>query len=95
LLDLLKERNVKVTFFVVGIKVKTLPDVVKRMIAEGHEVGNHSKTHSWLHKNPDPGAVRADIESTQQILKDTIGSEPRLYRAPYLGYSSNVWAVLK
>ena len=48
LLDILKARNIKATFFVVGTNTRRYPGIIRRMIAEGHEVGNHTVTHKYL-----------------------------------------------
>ena len=48
LLDILKARNIKATFFVVGTNTRRYPNIIRRMIAEGHEVGNHTVNHKYL-----------------------------------------------
>ena len=48
LLDILKARNIKATFFVVGTNTRRYPGIIRRMIAEGHEVGNHTVNHKYL-----------------------------------------------
>ncbi|MEC8691449.1 MAG: polysaccharide deacetylase family protein, partial [Verrucomicrobiota bacterium] len=48
LLDILKARNIKATFFVVGTNTRRYPGIIRRMIADGHEVGNHTVNHKYL-----------------------------------------------
>jgi peptidoglycan-N-acetylglucosamine deacetylase len=48
LLDILKQRNIKVTFFMIGPNVVAHPEIAQRVLAEGHEIGNHSWTHPQL-----------------------------------------------
>ena len=50
LLDILKQRNIKVTFFMIGPNVVAHPEIARRALAEGHEIGNHSWTHPQLSK---------------------------------------------
>src|SRR3954462_7715615 len=50
LLDILKQRNIKATFFMIGQNAERHPDIVKRILADGHEIGNHSWTHPQLAK---------------------------------------------
>jgi peptidoglycan/xylan/chitin deacetylase (PgdA/CDA1 family) len=95
LLELFNQNDVKVTFFVVGRNVRKHPELAKRMLAEGHELGNHTTTHADLAKLGDLEKVRKEIEDTQRILKETIGKPALLFRAPFLSHDENVWTVLK
>ena len=95
LLELFKKNGVKATFFVIGRSVKRDPELAKRMLAEGHELGNHTTTHADLAKLGDLEKVRKEIEDTQRILKETIGKPAVLFRAPFLSHDKNVWTVLK
>ena len=94
LLELFKKNGVKATFFVIGRSVKRDPELAKRMLAEGHELGNHTFTHADLAKLGDLEKVRKEIEDTQRILKETIGKPAVLFRAPFLSHDENVWTVL-
>lgn len=82
LLDMLKERNIKATFFVVGQCAAEYPDIMKRMVAEGHEVANHSWSHPALTKLGADG-VRKQIENTNNAIMQTAGVKPTLMRPPY------------
>ncbi|HRJ72414.1 MAG TPA: polysaccharide deacetylase family protein [Terrimicrobiaceae bacterium] len=82
LLDMLKERNIKATFFVVGQCAAEYPDIMKRMAAEGHEVANHSWSHPALTKLGADG-VRKQIENTNNAIMQTAGVKPTLMRPPY------------
>ena len=94
LLDLFKKNNAKATFFVSGSSVKKHPKLAGRMLAEGHELGNHTTTHANLGK-ADAAKVRQEIESTQAIVKKAAGRAPVVFRGPFLSYNEHVWAVLK
>jgi peptidoglycan/xylan/chitin deacetylase (PgdA/CDA1 family) len=90
-LDALKERGVKATFFILGRHAETWPALVKRVADEGHTIGNHGYFHRKLHFKS-PAYVRRDLElGTQAIVKATGGVKPSLFRAPH-GFRSP-WAT--
>lgn len=82
ILDVLKKYNVKATFFVIGNRAEEHPELVRRMISEGHVVGNHSYSHPDFLKISDE-AFHKQVNQTQTILKRLIGYEPALFRPPY------------
>lgn len=82
MLDILKERNIKATFFVVGPRVKSHPAIVRRMIAGGHEVANHTMTHGDLSGMTD-AQIRTELDGCHAAIVTACGVEPRLMRAPY------------
>jgi peptidoglycan-N-acetylglucosamine deacetylase len=81
-LDVLKMNKVKATFFVIGRRAEAHPELIARMIREGHIVGNHSYSHADLTKLS-LSSFEKQIEHTQSILKPIIGYSPRLLRPPY------------
>jgi peptidoglycan-N-acetylglucosamine deacetylase len=82
LLDILKQRNIKATFFLIGQNVASNPDIVRRILADGHEIGNHSWTHPQLSKLSDD-RVTAEITKTQDAIKEASGFTPTILRPPY------------
>ncbi|MEO6847274.1 MAG: polysaccharide deacetylase family protein [Chthoniobacterales bacterium] len=82
LLDLLKERNIKVTFFVVGENAEKYPEILQRIVAEGHEIGNHSWNHPALTKLSAQG-VSDQINKTSDAIAAATGKKPTLLRPPY------------
>jgi peptidoglycan-N-acetylglucosamine deacetylase len=82
LLDMLKQRNIKATFFLIGQNVAANPDIVRRILAEGHEIGNHTWTHPQLSKLGDD-RVTTEIAKTQEAIKEASGFTPTLLRPPY------------
>ena len=82
LLDILKQRNIKVTFFMIGPNVVAHPEIARRALAEGHEIGNHSWTHPQLSKLSDQ-RVTEEITKTQEAIKNACGFTPTLLRPPY------------
>ena len=82
LLDYLDQHDAKATFFMVGTRVTTFPDVAADVAARGHQLGNHSMGHEDLTaKSPDDAAV--DIWSTNDIITSVTGITPQIMRPPY------------
>lgn len=81
-LDALKEANVKATFFVVGNRIETHPEVMKRIVREGHAIGNHSYNHANLPKLSDAD-FREQVLRTDRIIARYTGYEPTMIRPPY------------
>lgn len=81
LLDILRERGVRATFFVVGSQLARRPQLIQRMFAEGHEVGNHTLSHGNLRHMP-AEKQKEEIISVQTLLRK-LGGNPRLIRPPY------------
>ncbi|MER7959766.1 polysaccharide deacetylase family protein [Streptomyces sp. NPDC096030] len=82
LLDVLKEKKVPATFFLLGKKhVDRYPAVVKRIADEGHEVANHTWTHRIL-TDLEAGEVREELSRTQDAIEKITGSRPTLMRPP-------------
>lgn len=84
LLDILKERHIHATFFVVGQMVKAHPEILQREKAEGHEIGNHTWDHQPLPKVVQKeGGLDHEILDTSAIIKEVTGTAPTLMRPPY------------
>ena len=82
-LDVLKSEGVKATFFVVGNRAKDNPDIIKRMLDDGHVLGNHSYSHANLNKVSDE-EFHHEVLKTQEIVKDiTDGYQMKYIRPPY------------
>ena len=84
ILDILKAKHVKATFFVIGENAEAYPQLVQRMVAEGHDVGNHTFTHPNLADTP-AAAVVLELNATQRLFQALTGRSLRLFRPPYLG----------
>ena len=82
LLDLAAKKHIKLTFFLVGQCAAEFPQLVKRELAEGHEVANHSWSHPNLAKMSEE-AVRSEIQKTQDAISQASGFTPNLMRPPY------------
>ncbi|MBV9550012.1 MAG: glycosyltransferase, partial [Alphaproteobacteria bacterium] len=83
LLDVLKAKHVPATFFMIGANMEAHPGLVQRVLAEGHEIGNHTYTHPNLADTP-LGAVRVELNATQRLFQALTGRSMKLFRPPYL-----------
>jgi peptidoglycan/xylan/chitin deacetylase (PgdA/CDA1 family) len=79
LLDILRARNIKATFYVIGRNVDLYPQIVRRTVAEGHEIGNHTYTHRLLTK------VMEELTRCRDAVGRAAGVQPRTMRPPYGG----------
>ena len=89
LLDGLKERNVRATFFLLGKNVKENQELVQRMQAEGHLLGNHTYNHVQLNKIPETTA-RQEILKTNNEIYEATGKFPEYMRPPYGAWKKNM-----
>ncbi len=96
LLDMLKQRGIKATFFVVGQCAAEFPDIMKRIVAEGHEIASHSWSHPLLSKMGEE-SVSDQLQKTHDIIRHTTGVEPKIMRPPFGAFTPNqrAWANKK
>ncbi|HCQ37702.1 MAG: polysaccharide deacetylase [Roseibacillus sp.] len=106
LLDILRQRNIKATFYVIGKNVDNYPHLTRRIVAEGHEIGNHTYTHRNLKKLSD-AQVLSEMSRARSSIVNATGVQPRTMRPPYgaiyqrqrelimnrFGYPTIMWAV--
>lgn len=107
ILDALKKHGVKATFFLVGNFLETEPDLVGRMAAEGHTIGNHTYSHPDMSQISTEDAFRQELEKNESLYRSITGEEmPKLYRPPQgkycesnlkmaqeLGYHTVFWSL--
>ena len=107
ILDTLKEKQVPAAFFLVGNYIRQSPDLVRRMVAEGHTVGNHTMHHYDMSRLSDKAAFSKELTDLEALYKETIGQElPKFYRPPQgiyseenlkmaqeLGYKTLFWSL--
>ena len=84
ILDILKEKGVHATFFIIGENGAAYPRLVQRALAEGHDLGNHTFTHPNLGETPN-GVAALELNATQRLIEALTGRSTRLCRPPYLG----------
>ena len=96
ILDTLKRHQVKGTFFLVGNYIQRNADLVRRMVAEGHTVGNHTMHHYDMSKLTDKAAFTKELQDLEVLFKETTGKDlPRYYRPPQGVYSQENLAMAK
>ena len=91
LLDMLEEYGIPATFFMLGSQAERHPDIVKRVIAEGHEVGNHSYSHPNL-RVVSLARKEEELRRTDTILRN-LGASPQFMRPPYGSYDASTEKV--
>lgn len=94
ILDILKDKDVKATFFVVGQQIKKDPDVLKRIVEEGHVIGNHSANHKNLAKLTKEQVLQ-EINDADELIREAVGFTPELFRAPYGSVSDTLKSILE
>ena len=82
LLDGLKERGVRATFFVTGEHASLHPEIIKRMWEEGHVIGNHTYSHMQLRQD-NRDAFKKELQQTNKVLKELTGEDVVYVRPPY------------
>jgi len=106
LLKMLRDRNIKATFYLVGKNAKAYPNIVRQMVAEGHEIGNHTWTHGSLTSMSDE-QIRRELKMSTDAVFEAAGYRPQTIRPPYgainqrikemmyaeFGYPTIMWSV--
>jgi cellulose synthase/poly-beta-1,6-N-acetylglucosamine synthase-like glycosyltransferase/peptidoglycan/xylan/chitin deacetylase (PgdA/CDA1 family)/spore germination protein YaaH len=82
ILDVLAKYNVKATFFAVGVQMLRHPDIVRRIVDEGHEIGSHTYSHTNI-SNLSEDMLRLDLNATQRVFQSITGRNMWMFRAPY------------
>ena len=94
LLDILAEKDVPATFFVLGSKAKANPTIVKRANKEGHEIASHTMYHQNLIRIS-ADAVKSDINEAKSVVNSILGRNPRFTRPPYGNINDNVRSTVE
>lgn len=89
ILELLRQYRAKATFFVVGKRAEQYPELVRMEFEEGHEVANHSYSHSYFGRKS-PEWIRGDMLKAEKTLLSITGTKPVLFRPPGGYYGDNV-----
>lgn len=89
ILDILKKHNVHVTFFMTGGWVESYPDDVKAILAEGHDLGNHSENHKNMSQLSD-SECKEELQLVHDKVKSLTGYDMFLFRPPYGDYDNHV-----
>ncbi|AKL94024.1 putative xylanase/chitin deacetylase [Clostridium aceticum] len=94
ILELLEEHDIKATFFVLGKHVERYPEVVKKMVAQGHEVGNHTYSHINV-RETSKEKIEEEFEKTQRAIFSITGVRSQVFRPPFGFYNENTIAIAK
>ena len=96
LLDVLKEKDVKATFFLLGTQMENLDDaIVKRIVDEGHELGNHSYNHPILTNGLTADEIRSQLTRTSNLAFAASGQYPTVFRPPTGAWNDTVLSIAK
>src|ERR1700693_3036599 len=82
LLEILAANQVRATFFMCGQNVRRLPQIARQVLAEGHEIANHTDTHPRLDFRS-PEFIYREMALAQETIRKIAGVSPKLFRAPY------------
>jgi len=94
ILNILRERDIRATFFLLGQNVQQYPDIARQIATEGHDIGNHSYSHTNLFFK-DEAFIRKEIIQTEEILESNVGKRTRYFRPPYGYFNITILNVLK
>lgn len=89
ILEVLKQNNVKITFFLVGDWIDKFPEVVKKIYEDGHEIASHSNTHPHVNNLTYEENIE-EIEKSNEKIEKITGQRTQIYRAPYGEYNNTV-----
>ncbi|CAM4436114.1 polysaccharide deacetylase family protein [Paenibacillus tarimensis] len=92
ILDIFHEVSGQATFYMIGEQMLKHPEIVEAVVAEQHEIGNHTYSHPQLTQLK-PEAYTDEISRTDFIIKEMTGSSPATFRPPYLDYNEDIGAV--
>ena len=93
ILDILRSRNVKATFFVCGQNIERHPELLRRIHAEGHLLGNHAYSHKFPYFRS-RAFFAEEIDRTQGLIENVIGQRPAIFRPPYGARWRGLYEVL-
>ena len=107
ILDALKKHNANATFFLVGNYIKTQPELVKRMVDEGHHIGNHTLSHPDMSKISSKESFQKELDELEKLYTEVTGKPmEKIYRPPQgkfnennlkmakeLGYKTYFWSL--
>ncbi|KKI90645.1 hypothetical protein WQ54_21695 [Bacillus sp. SA1-12] len=93
ILDILRQKDVKATFFVVGKQAREYPEQLKQIYKEGHAIGNHTWDHPHLPDLSDQ-ELKDTIQATSEEIKKITGVKPNLFRPPYGEFEDRQIALL-
>ncbi|SDX55370.1 polysaccharide deacetylase family protein [Tepidimicrobium xylanilyticum] len=94
ILDILKEYDIKATFFVLGKFAEAYPEIIIRQWQEGHEIGNHTYSHVDA-KSVSKKILYEEYKKTQEIIENLVNNRPKLFRPPYGSFDSQALDIME
>lgn len=95
ILDILKEENIKATFFVIGKHVERHPDILLKIKEDGHQIANHSYSHSPKLYKESQKNILFEITKTENNIENIVGTTTKYFRPPYGSLSYNMEKVMR
>jgi peptidoglycan-N-acetylglucosamine deacetylase len=94
ILQLLKEHNIRATFFMEGSQIESYPAIARQVVEAGHEIGNHTYIHFDYHKakNAAPERLAHELKQTEAALERAAGTHTKIVRMPH-GYYNKTWLL--
>ena len=89
LLDIMKKNDVRCTFFAVEFWVEKYPEYAEKIVSAGHELGTHSRTHSYMSKLSE-AEIKDELKTSSEAIKKATGQTTCLFRAPYGDYNNRL-----
>ncbi|MFT3793711.1 polysaccharide deacetylase family protein [Flavobacterium sp.] len=83
ILEILKTHNAKATFFCIGKNIEKHPDILRKIAQDGHEIGNHSYSHSDFFDFYRKDRVTKELKETDNLIEEITGKKPTFFRPPY------------
>ncbi len=94
ILDILRERGVTATFFLCGRNVERHPEIARRILAEGHTIGNHTYSHPFPYFRR-RSFIAAEVDRAQDVTERVTGQQPRIFRPPFGARWLGMYPVLR
>ena len=95
ILKVLERHNKKATFFCIGEKIESYPEIIKKIIKNGHKIGNHSYSHSNFFDFFRTSKVIKELDKTNKLIKEISGKECTIFRPPYGVTNPNIAKAVK
>ena len=93
-LEIFREAEGKATFFMIGEQMDKHPEMVKKVVEQGHEIGNHTYTHPKL-SQLSLAECLDEIERAEKLLEELVGQKPVVFRPPYLDYNQDTILIMQ
>ncbi|WP_019637500.1 polysaccharide deacetylase family protein [Paenibacillus fonticola] len=86
LLDIFRQASSKATFYMIGNQIEQHRELVRTVVSEGHEIGNHTYTHPYMSRLCEQECIN-EVVWTEELIIETVGVKPQTFRPPYFDYN--------